>query len=333
MLTSRIPYGLPNVSPAYLFRKVSDDAGLPTVLFDEIDTVFGPRARDNEDLRGLLNAGHRRHATAGRCVVKGRTVETEELPAYCAVAMAGLGNLPDTILTRSVVVRMRKKAPNERASPYRPRIDDGDGADLYRRLEAWAEALRDRVAEIVDALPELPAGIVDRDADVWEPLISIANAVGGDWPSRARVAAVTLVTQSRERGDVSLGVRLLADLREVFRDAEHRSTEHLLTALHNLPEAPWGDLRGRPIDARQLANYLRQYEVRPKVLREPGVASTVRGYSRQDLYEAWLRYLPPIGDDDNEGLIGLPLQEDETSVTDVTEDNDPFAHLKRTGAG
>ena len=79
-----------NTTPAYLFRKVSDEAGLPTILYDEIDTVFGPKAKDNEDIRGMLNAGHRKGAVAGRCVVKGKTVVTEELPAYCAVALAGL---------------------------------------------------------------------------------------------------------------------------------------------------------------------------------------------------------------------------------------------------
>ncbi len=100
-----------NATPAYLFRKVSDEAGPPTILFDEIDTVFGPKAKDNEDIRGMLNAGHRRGAMAGRCVVRGKVVETEELPAYCAVALAGLGDLPDTILTRSVIVKMRRRAP------------------------------------------------------------------------------------------------------------------------------------------------------------------------------------------------------------------------------
>jgi hypothetical protein len=68
-----------NTTPAYLFRKVSDEAGLPTILYDEIDTLFGPKAKDNEDVRGMLNAGHRRGAVAGRCVMKGKTVETEEL--------------------------------------------------------------------------------------------------------------------------------------------------------------------------------------------------------------------------------------------------------------
>src|SRR5262245_36523158 len=111
-----------NVSPAYLFRKVGGEDGPPTVLFDEIDTVFGPKAKENEEIRGLLNAGHRRGAVAGRCVVRGKTVETEEIPAYCAVALAGLGWLPDTILSRSIIIRMRRRGPQERVSPFRRRV-------------------------------------------------------------------------------------------------------------------------------------------------------------------------------------------------------------------
>src|SRR4029450_11052659 len=57
-----------NVSPAYLFMKVGTEYGA-TILFDEIDTIFGAKAKDHEDIRGLLNAGHRRGATTGRCVV------------------------------------------------------------------------------------------------------------------------------------------------------------------------------------------------------------------------------------------------------------------------
>ena len=86
-----------NVTPPYLFRKVGNEDGKPTILYDEIDTVFGPKARDNEEIRGLLNAGHRRDAVAGRCVVRGNQVFTEEIPAYAAVALAGLGDLPDKI--------------------------------------------------------------------------------------------------------------------------------------------------------------------------------------------------------------------------------------------
>jgi hypothetical protein len=100
-----------SATSAYLFRRISDEAGLPTVLYDEIDTVFGPKAKgDNEEIRAVLNAGHRKGAFAGRCVVRGKSVETEELPCYAAVAVARLGWLPDSLLTRSVIIRMHRRA-------------------------------------------------------------------------------------------------------------------------------------------------------------------------------------------------------------------------------
>src|SRR5262249_23432938 len=123
-----------NVSPAYLFRKVgSEEDGPPTVLFDEIDTIFGPKAKENEEIRGLLNAGHRKGAVAGRCVVHGKQVTTEEIPAYCAVALAGLGWLPDTILSRSVIIRMRRRAPHEKVTPFRRRVFAKEGNSLRDR--------------------------------------------------------------------------------------------------------------------------------------------------------------------------------------------------------
>lgn len=277
-----------NATPAYLFRKVSDKEGLPTILFDEIDTLFGPKAKENEEIRGILNAGHRRGAMAGRCVVRGKAVETEELPAYCAVALAGLGNLPDTILTRSVVVRMRRRAPNERVEAYRRRIHAPQGHALRERLSIWASLVESR---LTNAYPEMPAGIEDRPADVWEALLAVADGAGGDWPQRARVAAVTLVTASRE-GIPSLGVALLADMRRIFEIRDSISTEDIIKALCSLEEAPWSDIRGKPLDPRRLANYLRPYNVQSKVVRIG--TSTFRGYARADLWDAWTRYLPPI---------------------------------------
>src|SRR5262249_24355667 len=174
-----------NVSPAYLFRKVAADDGRPTILFDEIDTVFGPKAKENEEIRGLLNAGHRKGGVAGRCVVAGNQVRTEEIPAYCAVALAGLGGLPDTILTRSVAIRMRRRAPDERVEAWRRRIHAPIGEGLREQLVAWADAV---LGSIADKWPEMPPGVTDRDADVWEPLLAVADMVGGTWPERARAA-------------------------------------------------------------------------------------------------------------------------------------------------
>jgi hypothetical protein len=283
------PISAVNVTPAYLFRSVADPGGRPTILYDEIDTVFGPRAKkDNEEIRGLLNAGHRRGAVAGRCVVRGRTIETEKIPAYCAVALAGLGDLPDTILSRAIAIRMRRRAPHEKVEAYRRRLQAPHGEALRDRLAKWAA---DNVDGLRVSIPEMPVGIDDRDADVWEPLLAVADAVGGDWPRRARVAAVALVALSRE-STPSLGIRLLADLRTVFNGDDSRSTESLLKALHNLDESPWSDMKGKPLDDRGLASRLRKYGVHPKVLRIG--MSTPRGYVRADFADAWDRYLPPF---------------------------------------
>jgi Protein of unknown function (DUF3631) len=154
-----------NVSPSYLFRKVGREEGA-TILYDEIDTVFGPKARENEELRGLLNAGHRKGAVAGRCVIRGKEIETEEIPAYAAVAMAGLGWLPDTILSRSVIVRMRRRHAGESVEPYRRRLHYSQGDSIRQSIAAWARSVDIR-------WPELPAGIEDRNANVWEPSLPL----------------------------------------------------------------------------------------------------------------------------------------------------------------
>jgi hypothetical protein len=304
-----------NVSAAYLFRKVGDPEGAPTILFDEVDTVFGPKAREHEDVRGLLNAGHRKGAVAGRCVVKGKTVETVEYPAYCAVAMAGLGDLPDTLLTRAVVVRMRRRAPNERVEPFRRRLEIAAGHALQRRLSAWGRRVTEAAGD--DHWPEMPAGVEDRDADVWEALLAVADAAGGEWPERARAAAVAMVAESKETTP-SLGVRLLSDLRTVFGDEDTMHSGAVVSALLELPEAPWPEIAdGKPLNTRGLSARLRGYGIKSKPVR---IGDKVeRGYTREALADAWARYLPPATTATETSLGSSPI-EIVTTVTPVTSE-------------
>ncbi|MGD0312500.1 MAG: DUF3631 domain-containing protein [Acidimicrobiales bacterium] len=278
-----MPVHAVNTTSAYLFRKVADPEGLPTLLYDEIDTVFGPKAKENEDVRGMLNAGHRKGAKAGRCVVKGATIVTEELDAYCAVALAGLDDLPDTLMTRSVVIRMRRRAPHEVVEPFRHRVNAPEGAELRRRLMEWTR-------KIPMAWPDMPAQIADRAADCWEPLIAVADAAGGDWPERARCSAVTHVTLSKA-APPSIGVRLLTDLRTVFDEAhsEHMFTEEILEALVEMELSPWADIRGKALDARSLSRRLSKYGISPKLVRIG--EKVARGYTRGDLADTWSRYV------------------------------------------
>lgn len=310
-----------NVTPAYLFRKVDADEGRPTILYDEIDTVFGPRAKDNEEIRGLLNAGHRRHAVAGRCVVRGKEIFTEEIPAYCAVALAGLGDLPDTIMTRAIVIRMRRRAPDEVVEPYRRRVHRPEGERIAGALAEWAASVED---DLTDTWPDMPDGIEDRHADVWEALLAIADAAGGAWPELARAAAVSLVSlvSDAKGGTHSLGIQLLADLRTIFGDNDVMTTSLLLLELCAIDDSPWGDLRGKPLDARGLSNRLRQYGVTPKQVRVGD--KTQKGYRREDLHDAWSRYLsrPPMESETSETTetpgVSLSRRKSETSETSET---------------
>jgi hypothetical protein len=136
----------------------------------------------------------------------------------------------------------------------------------------------------------MPPGVSDRPADVWEPLLSVADAAGGHWPERARQACTWLVRDNADRG-ISLGIRLLADLRGIFDGARALATEDILSQLHELDAAPWADLKGQPLDARGLARLLDPYDITPAKVKVGG--RPLQGYRAEHLTDAWTRYLPP----------------------------------------
>lgn len=284
----RHPMHAINCTPAALFRSVADLDRRPTILFDEIDTIFGPRAKDNEEVRGFLNAGHRRSGVAYRCVGLGTSQKVAAFPAFAAVAVAGLDDLPATIASRAIIVRMRRRAANEAVEPYRLRHHEPQGLAIGERL---ADALEGLV--LVDE-PVLPDGVVDRPADVWEPLLAIAQTAGPAWADRAHWACVSLMSENRA-GHPSLNITLLDDLRAVFTDTglpHSIPTAVLLDGLRAREESPWRDLRGKPLDAAGLARRLRGFDIASVNLRTGG--QVVKGYRLADLSDAWVRYLPAI---------------------------------------
>jgi hypothetical protein len=284
-----------NASPAAVFRTLANKQ--ITLLFDEVDAVWSKRGQDDthEDLRALLNAGYKRGAMIPRCV--GPKHDVQHFKVYCAVALAGLGDLPDTIMSRAIILRMRRRAPQERIEPFRSRTQEPEGHKLRERLGSWAVSVGLTAGR---AWPELPRGIVDRPAEVWEPLIAIADVAGAEWPAMARTACVELCKVSQDRR-TSLGVRLLSDLRIIFERAgnpEALHTETIVECLTNSDEhgldadAPWADLHGKPLAKRGLASLLVRYNVRPIKVTVGG--KSLQGYRREHLWDAWVRYLPPV---------------------------------------
>ena len=277
-----------NASPAYILRKISNQDDRPTILYDEIDTILGPAARGNEDLRGMVNSGYRRGAMVGRCYMNKGKVVPEELETFAAVALGGLGHLPDTIMSRSVIIRMRKRADGEKAEPLQPRIHEPEADILRNELAAWASSIVD-LAKI--AQPVMPDCITDRNADVWGPLFAVADLAGGAWPDAARKAATDAVLSSKMDERPSPGIQLLADIRNCFGNADRITTADLLDKLLADEEAPWGDMRGKKLDPCKLAEILRDYGIRSSTIRMPS-GQTPKGYKREAFHDAWKRYLP-----------------------------------------
>ena len=283
------PHHTVNMSAAALFRVVGSET-TATLLMDEADTYLGWKvAAQHEDIRGLVNAGHRRGAVTYRVSVE-KGIEVQAFPAYSAVALAGIGDLPDTIIDRSVVVPMQRRSPSEQVEAFRRRKVEPTTANLRDAIEVWSADQVDVLAELLDDL-ELPAGIEDRAADVWEPLIAIATLAGDPWEQRLTDAATT-INNARQDRDPSLGMQLLRDIRQVFddRQADRISSAQLAEALADIEGAPWADIRGNPIDANGIAKRLRAYSVRPAVHRFGD--TTARGYLKEDFYDVWQRYLP-----------------------------------------
>jgi Protein of unknown function (DUF3631) len=213
----------------------------------------------------------------------------EQLDTFAMALLAAIGELPDTIMDRAVVIRMRRRAPGEQVDPYRTRRDAPPLHDLRDQLASWARA---HLRELQQAAPVMP--LEDRAADTWEPLVAIADLAGGDWPARARDAAATMTAaEAQQEEDTSAGVRLLGDLRAIFGNDDALYSTTILDRLHKLEDAPWADWYGRPLSTRELAKLLRPYQVRSKSVREPGTGASLKGYARTDLHDAWQRYVPP----------------------------------------
>ncbi len=290
-----------NASTAAVYRSIGSDEP-PTLLVDEADTIFGGKqAEANEELRGLLNAGHQRNRPTIRWDNARNRVE--KIATFAMAALAGIGQMPDTIEDRAVVIRMRRRAPGESVSPYRHRRDGPALRQLANDLTEW---LRGNLAVLEKAEPHMP--LEDRAADTWEPLIAVADLAGGDWPDRGRHAAETL-TAERDGNSVSSDrIRLLTDCRAAFGHLDALPTTVLIDRLKIDPEAPWSDYGGTGLTARILGALLREYDITSGNLRL--TTGQAKGYRRADFLDAWQRYCP-----NPEGLPSQPSQPSPPSST------------------
>ncbi len=281
------PWFTGRVTPAVLARKVDKEA--PTLLLDESDAAFNGDREYAEVLRGVLNSGHRRGGSSSVCVGQGAAMSYKDLSTFCAKAIAGIGKLPDTVASRSIPIRLKRKAPGECVERFRHR-DALEGAKpIQQSIASLAEYYCDRLAL---ERPELPDALGDRAADCWEPLLAIADLAGGSWRMQAREAALECSGATDE--DDSTGVQLLADCHRVFADRDRLSTKTLIEMLCEDEEAPWSTWhKGARISPRSLARILTAFGIRSRSMRFEDHDGTAKGYMREQFEDAWKRYPPP----------------------------------------
>ncbi|MBX3464342.1 MAG: DUF3631 domain-containing protein [Planctomycetes bacterium] len=235
----------------------------------------------------MIDAGHQRGGVVLRCV--GDDQEPTPFNCFAPVAIGMIGKPPGTIEDRSIPISMRRRLPDESVD----RLKAGKSIraqfiDVVQRCVRWAN---DNRSALASAEPTLPGEIDDRAADCWFALFAIADRCGGRWPELSRSMAVAVM--SGRDGASGLGAQLLRDLRDLFEqnNTDRMSSAGIVIELGGMEDRPWSEYRrGQPITARKLAKLLEPFGIAPKTIRLPK-GETPKGYLRDDLADAWQRYL------------------------------------------
>ncbi len=319
------PISSAGISPAGLFRTV--EAEKPVLLIDEAQRL---RQRDdtNADLYDLLCAGYEKGATVIRIGGPNKD-ETIHFEVYCPKAFALIGKMDDTLSDRSITVRMRRRKKSETIKPFFA-IKAAEITDPIRdQLRAWAAPdLKVRVRDVYlksggEIMP--PAGLDDREADLWFPLFALVRAVDPGRVGEIERIAMALSTEKGTEGD-AISLRLLADVRGVWpAGQDFISTTDLLKLLLAVPDAPWTEYgrRSAPITGRGLADLLRPFDIYAGKERAEGYTPGTRGYSHRDFEEAWETYLDDPEPDPDEPNLPTTLVESATSATPATNGQKP----------
>jgi hypothetical protein len=282
------PWFTGRVSGAALVRKTEQEH--PTLLLDETDAAFNQQGDYSEKLRGILNTGFERDGVYSMCAPNGNDWESRDFSTFSPKAIAGIGKLPPTLQDRAIPIRLKRALRHEQRQRLRKRKVKPEADQLRKRVSEWADQ---NLANLREVEPQLPDELNDRQQDVCEPLLTIAECAGGDWPRRAERALIALWGNGAEQQEGSQGIVLLADIRVALSGSgvERISTYDLLKELTKIETSPWSECdRGKALSAYGLSRLLLPFGIRPKDLRFG--SATRKGYLKADFEESWARYLP-----------------------------------------
>jgi Protein of unknown function (DUF3631) len=239
-------------------------AGDHTLLLDEVDNLSIIKS-----MRAILNNGHEVGGFVPRAGKDGKVIT---YPVYGPLALASIGRLPVTLMSRSLIIPMHRSIAQREI--FNPRA-----AFYSEEIARWAEGVN------LDPNPTLPPQIKGRDADKWRPLIAIGNAV-----DRSMIAYETMSEFYKEKSVPDIKESLLRDIHEVFNDAQTNilTTEMVLDRLHKLEysEVDWSE---HQLTKTKVARMLGEFQIENRVHRYEG-GPTTRCWFAVDFEEMWERY-------------------------------------------
>jgi hypothetical protein len=280
-----------NVSEAALYREIEESH--PTLLWDEIDAIFGNRksSEANENKRALLNAGYERGLKAIRMERGGNGFVKVSFDPFCPKILAGIGQLPDTIVDRSISILIHRRLKTQPCQKYR-RQERAKAKPIHDALEKWSAdpGLQRKLRE---SQPQMSKCLTDRQEDIWEPLIAIADSISGDVPKLARGAAEALCDNVDE---LSYGAEQLAAIRKVIGQKSRITSADLIEALWEADALPSRLLEDEKPNHKKIGSWLSKFiksygGKSARQLKFEG--QNLRGYETAELQPIFDRYCPP----------------------------------------
>ena len=278
---------------SYLMRTVDlirEEFGRsPTLLIDEIDSVFRKNSEEGEATRAFANTGYR--ATGFYGITEGDSKKTPtKFKTFAPMALAGKGEvLPESVMTRAVIIRLQRRMGNEYIEDFLTDLVAFEAEELSEELLNWSDYCAQDIAILN---PELP--VRDRDREVWLPLFIVAHLAGDEWVKRAEIALAN-IQEAKSDNTLPRERELLSDLWKIFQrqDKDKIKSAAIILALIEMPDSEWDTYNfGKPINERALAKKLRTYGIKPAQIRfENGQGA--KGYYRSEVESAVKRYLEP----------------------------------------
>lgn len=215
--------------------------------------------------------------------LKGNETGLKKYSCWCPKVIAMIGQAPDTIADRSIVVPMSRKLVTESCAP----LAELNTVDIKAKCARFALDARDAIAQAPKIRGE---GLNDRAADTFDPLYVIARLAGDGWEQKLHAAALALNAAAQSNNS---GAELLLDISSVFilSAREKIFSRELALALreggHGLRSLA---LKYSAFNEYRISEILRPYGIKPSTMR---IGKEVnKGYALADFKEVLARYIP-----------------------------------------